>query len=309
VIKEHEEEEILQGLNNYLNHCNRQDGIPSPDSIKVSPIDMTFSPFTGPHTMEVVVSPYEFNSPRGKLLAAHAGISIEESEISEKKVRNFSNIRATPLKINTNKPKSSSNKKKPTENIQVGVIFKEFQELKNKYSKLEKELEEVKKIKSSTSTTTNRNTRKKKEISEDEKLSLVAEINKLSLEDKKQMRVVIKDYIKIFSDGQFEFNINSLPRETFDELKKYVDNCLKSKGGRFTVKTKEEDSKENKNITNKNEKLGKNNEKDGLSSPRGSTVESDGYIPSEINQNFIRAKRNRLIFDDSGVSSSKECKN
>lgn len=313
MIKEHkDEEDILEGINHYLNYCNRQDNIPSPDSIHVSPIDITFSPFTGPNTMEVVISPCEFNSPRGKLLAVNAGLQIEKSEISEKKVRNFDNIKTTPLKINTYKSKSTSNKKKPTENINVGKIFKEFQELKNKYSKLEKELQEVKKVKPSSSTTKKRNPKKKREISEEEKLSLVTEINKLSLDDKKQMRVVIKDYIKIFNDGQFEFNINTLPRETFDKLKKYVENCLNPKVAKCIVQTQTKEEKlkiENKSQISKNEKIGKAKEKDGLSSPRGSTVESDDYVPSEVNQHLIRTKRNRLMFDDSGFSSSIECNN
>ncbi len=138
------------------------------------------------------------------------------------------------------KTRISTSKKKKLKKEDITYILKEFNELKNKYTNLEKELQVVKKTKAAqtSSVKKTRNTApKKKEFSEEEKFKLVADINDLSLSDKKQMRVIIKDYITNFQDGQFNFNINTLPKDVLQELRKFVDKCLKSKGGHVTIRT------------------------------------------------------------------------
>ena len=236
----------MEGLNEYVSHYNKMEmRLVSPDSIKVNPIDVTFSPFHADQTVEVVVSPYGFESPKEvNNFMMNAGLKTTpfSSSQTNKNIRTSSNMEETTGAVQSNrqiKARISTSRKKKSEKQDITYILKEFNELKNKYTKLEKELQVVKKNKvagtSSAKKTRTTAAKKKKEISEEEKFKLVADINDLSLTDKKQMRVIIKDYITIFQDGQFNFNINTLPKDVLQELMKFVDKCLKSKGYTYAV--------------------------------------------------------------------------
>ena len=66
----------------------------------------------------------------------------------------------------------------------------------------------------------------------------------MNIEQKKEMREIIKDYIKIEKDNCFNFNIYTLPNYKFFELQKYADKCftenMKNNTSKLSVKCREE---------------------------------------------------------------------
>jgi hypothetical protein len=89
--------------------------------------------------------------------------------------------------------------------------------------------------------------RQKKEVTEEAMKALSLKIsNELNPDQKRDMREVIKDYIKIESNGMFNFSLDSLPQWKFFELQKYVDKCftqnINKKKPRLTVNCNEDTS-------------------------------------------------------------------
>jgi hypothetical protein len=160
-------------------------------------------------------------------------------ENSSNKKKNIS----LPSEIKSKGFRNNSSKKDDSK-----IIMRELKELKEKYSNLENEIKNLKKNRDKKIKTKGvkqeKKISRKKKITEEDKIQLVNNINKLNITEKKEMRVIVKDYITIYSDGQFQFNINCLPKETFYELKKYVEVCLNSRD-RNIFKMKLSTTKEN----------------------------------------------------------------
>jgi hypothetical protein len=96
--------------------------------------------------------------------------------------------------------------------------YKSINSLESRVKNLEDQLAKKKK------TTTKR---QKKEVTQEAIDALSSKITEhLDLDQKKGMREIIKDYIKLEKDGSFNFNIYTLPSYKFFELQKYVDKCF-----------------------------------------------------------------------------------
>jgi hypothetical protein len=121
--------------------------------------------------------------------------------------------------------------------------MKEIKILHDKCSIMENEikiLHESKSDRRKINLNKSKRTIKKKEITIGEKNELATNINTLTIAEKREMRSIIKDYITIYNEGQFEFNINCLPRDAYEGLKKYVENCMnKNKKENVKIETRE----------------------------------------------------------------------
>jgi hypothetical protein len=172
--------------------------------ISFSPIMADFSPYVG-------ISPVGKFSSQNKIAVSQVQIQISKSQIKSNQKRNIK---------------------------QDKEILEELKELKEKYKKLESQ---IKKINESRSKKTNimkkdikespkRNKKSNKRApNEEDKISLLNKIITLSVEDKKAMRAIIKDYITIKSDETFTFNLADLPRDIFNKLNKFVTTCIDEK--------------------------------------------------------------------------------
>ncbi len=206
-----------------------------------------FSPEFGNNTPFVDINSYEINSPKNYNCWSlnYSDPNINQNLNKVNKILEKIPQKEIPKQSPLNKiQKSSTAKQKNNLNllpsdssnyVDKQEILKDLSDLKEKFLLLEKELQILKNKKCHATTkkknkekNVGKSTKHRKQISDEDKLEMVNNINKLSITQKKEMREIIKDYITVYSDGQFQFNINCLSKEKFFELKKYLENCLKS---------------------------------------------------------------------------------
>jgi hypothetical protein len=180
------------------------------------------------------------------------------------------------------------NKDKKTINKNESSLSVELKSLKQKYAKLEKEFQNIKKTSRGAMESRSRSGKQPRKLSEDIKHELVNKINKLTLEQKKLMRGIITQHYLTHYRDSFEFNINTLPRENFLKLKKYVEECIKQN---LCVDVPIRDNAPKKSIQTCEKQQIQN------ISPVESTMESDSHLRNR----FI--KKNMLLKNDDTISS------
>jgi hypothetical protein len=142
-------------------------------------------------------------------------------------------IAVTQIKSRKTENKIISNEKIKFSNSKE--ILEELNELKQKYKRLESQIKKInetkfkktKEIKKANKPSPNKiKKNQKRSPSEEDKINLLNKIIALSVEDKKSMRGIIKDYITIRKDETFTFNLADLPRDVYHKLNKFVLKCV-----------------------------------------------------------------------------------
>lgn len=116
------------------------------------------------------------------------------------------------------------------------MLEEQIDELKTICTRLQVEIDSLKQTKLACAKKGNIGRNNK--ISKQAKKELAEMILYLNLEQKKQLREIIKDYLVIYKDGIFEFNIDGLPDHIFKRLEDYTRSCLRQNGTRIKLQTR-----------------------------------------------------------------------
>jgi hypothetical protein len=198
-------------------------------------VDNEYYSFNREDEIEISLSPYILKDQLPEVRCDKnptAKIEPQSVEISPLKSNMRENFKYMRNKINNKANSNNNNNISPHGQIlnvvsyfnssQEDKLTAELNELRQKYQDLDSKIKLLQETKSDRRKPT---TNKKNQVID--KLELAKDIQYLTFTQKKEMRSIIKEFIVIHNDGQFEFNMNTLPKFKLTLLRKYVDECIK----------------------------------------------------------------------------------